>query len=134
MQALQLKRVKFSKEADSWLRTLKSRTGLTPNLLCRLGFCLSLEEISLPDPTKYPEDSGREINRYTLVGEFDTLYEALLRQRLADAGLDSPTSDLLDEQFHAHMNRGVLLLAARMKTLTDLDDLTSGARTLAAAH
>lgn len=134
MAALQLKRVKFCKESDNWLRTLKSRTGITPNLLCRLGFCLSLEEISLPDPAKYPEDSGREINRYTLVGEFDTLYEALLRQRLADAGFDAATSDVLDEQFHAHMNRGVMLLAARMKTLTDLDELSGGARALAAAH
>ena len=134
MQSVQLKRVKFCKEADSWLRTLKSRTGITPNLLCRLGFCLSLEEISLPDPAKYPEDSAREINRYTLVGEFDALYEALLRQRLADAGLAASTSDTLDEQFHAHMNRGVMLLAARMKTLTDLDELSSGARELAAAH
>jgi DNA sulfur modification protein DndE len=134
MQSLQLKRVKFCKESDSWLRTLKSRTGITPNLLCRLGFCLSLEESSLPDPARYPEDSGREINRYTLVGEFDALYEALLRQRLADAGLDSVVSEVLDAQFHAHMNRGVMLLAARMKTLTDLDELSGGARALAAAH
>jgi hypothetical protein len=44
------------------------------------------------------------------------------------------TSDTLDEQFHGHMNRGVMLLAARMKTLTDLDELSSGARELAAAH
>lgn len=134
MQSLQLKRVKFCKEADTWLRTLKSRTGITPNLLCRLGFCLSLEEASLPKASKYPEDSSREINRYTLVGEFDALYEALLRQRLADAGIEELTSDVLDEQFHAHMNRGVMLLAARMKTLTDLDELSSGARALAAAH
>lgn len=133
MQPLQLKRVKFCKEADSWLRTLKSRTGITPNLLCRLGFCLSLEEPSMPDPAKYPEDSAREINRYTLVGEFDTLYEALLRQRLADGGQETPESDVLDEQFHAHMNRGVMLLAARMKTLVDLDELASGARAAAAA-
>ena len=132
MQSLQLKRVRFCKEADSWLRTLKSRTGITPNLLCRLGYCLSLEEMSLPEPAKYPEDSAREINRYTLLGEYDALYEALLRQRLADAGI-TPTSETFDEQFHAHMNRGVMLLAARMKTLADLDQLSSGVRAMAAA-
>lgn len=133
MQSLQLKRVRFCKEADSWLRTLKSRTGITPNLLCRLGYCLSLEEITLPDPVKYPEDSTREINRYTLLGEYDSAYEALLKQRLADAGLADLTSELLDDQFRAHMNRGVMLLAARMKTLGDLDELSSEARELAAA-
>lgn len=133
MQSLQLKRVRFCKEADSWLRTLKSRTGITPNLLCRLGYCLSLDEITLPDPTKYPEDSAREINRYTLLGEYDSAYEALLKQRLADAGFAGLTSALLDDQFRAHMNRGVMLLAARMKTLGDLDELSNEARELAAA-
>lgn len=133
MQSLQLKRVRFCKEADSWLRTLKSRTGITPNLLCRLGYCLSLDEMSLPDPAKYPEDSAREINRYTLLGEYDAAYEALLKQRLADAGHAELTTELLDEQFRAHMNRGVMLLAARMKVLGDLANLSSEARELASA-
>jgi DNA sulfur modification protein DndE len=133
VQTLQLKRVRFCKEADSWLRTLKSRTGITPNLLCRLGYCLSIDEMTLPDPTKYPEDSAREINRYTLLGEYDSAYEALLKQRLADAGREDLTTELLDEQFRAHMNRGVMLLAARMKGLDDLDELSSAARELATA-
>ena len=132
MQPLQLKRVRFCRDADVWLRTLKSRTGITPNLLCRLGFCLSLDEPTAPDPAKYLEDSSREINRYTLLGEYDGLYEALLKQRTTAAALPC-TSDVLDEQFRAHMNRGVILLAARMKVLTDLDELASGARSLALA-
>jgi DNA sulfur modification protein DndE len=133
VQSLQLKRVRFCKEADSWLRTLKSRTGITPNILCRLGYCLSLDELTLPNSTKYPEDSAREINRYTLLGEYDSVYEALLKQRLTDAGHADLTSELLDDQFRAHMNRGVMLLAARMKVLGDLDELSSEARERAAA-
>jgi DNA sulfur modification protein DndE len=84
VQQLTLKRVRFSKEADSWLKVVKSRTGITPNLLCRLAFCLSLNERGTPDPNKYPEDSEREINRYTLLGEFDAAFVALLRQRSHD--------------------------------------------------
>ena len=133
MQSLQLKRVRFCKEADSWLRTLKSRTGITPNLLCRLGYCLSLEEMTLPDLAKYPEDSAREINRYTLLGEYDAAYEALLKQRLSDAGHEELTTELLDDQFRAHMNRGVMLLAARMRGLGALDELSSEAGDLAEA-
>ena len=59
MEQLRLKRVRFSKEADTWLRMLKSRTEVTPNLLCRLGYCLSLEEPGTPKNDKYPEDSDR---------------------------------------------------------------------------
>jgi len=125
MQELRLKRIKFSKEADSWLRVLKSRTGITPNILCRLAFCLSLEEPRIPSGDKYLEDSDREINRFTLLGEYDALFVALLRQRVANDG--GGKSDL-DRLFRAHVHRGILLLAARLKHLGDLgDDLMRGA-------
>ncbi len=120
MQRLETRRVRFSKEADNWLRVLKSRTGVTPNLLCRFGFCLSLEEPSLPDPLKYPEDSDREINRYTLLGEYESVFLALLRQRLAGS---KGSTFSLDEQFRAHMNRGVILLAGRLRSLSELAPL-----------
>jgi len=122
---LSVRRLRFCHEADSWLRVLRSRTGVTPNILCRIGFALSLDEPGLPNPDAYPEDSGREINRYTLLGEYDATYVALLRQRVSDdgasggAGNGSREHDL-DAQFRAHMNRGVMLLAARVKSLPDL--------------
>ena len=50
MPKLTVHRVRFSKEADSRLKTLKTKTGITPNLLCRIGFCLSLEEPGIPSP------------------------------------------------------------------------------------
>lgn len=121
---LQLKRIRFSREADNWLRVIKSRTGITPNILCRIAFCLSLEEPGLPDPAKYPEDSDREINRYTLLGEYDQLYVALLQQRLARERA-TPTA-LLDAQFRAHVHRGIMLLANRLKGLSDLVELVKG--------
>lgn len=120
---LSVKRLRFCQEADNWLRVLKSRTGVTPNVLCRLGFALSLDEPRLPTPSTYPEDSGREINRYTLLGEYDATYVALLRQRMSDdVRTDRRGSGArdIDAQFRAHMNRGVLLLAARVKSLPDL--------------
>lgn len=119
MSELQLKRLRFSKEADNWLRVLKSRTGITPNLLCRMGFCMSLEEPGIPHPNKYPEDSDREINRFTLLGEYDALFVALLRQRMAR---DGESSSSMDDAFRAHMHRGVVLLANRFKHLSELGD------------
>ena len=117
MGELRLKRIRFSREADSWLRVLKSRTGVTPNILCRMGYAMSLEEPGIVDPGRYDECSEREINRYTLLGEYEAIFVALLRQRLARDGL---VPESLDEPFRAHMNRGVVLLAGRVKSLTDL--------------
>ena len=72
----------------------------------------------IPNPQKYPEDSDREINRYTLLGEHDCTYVALLRQRIVDDRLSLEKG--LDEHFRAHMNRGVMLLAARARSLPDM--------------
>ena len=61
-----------------------------------------LDEPGLPMPDSYPEDSNREINRYTLLGEYDATYVALLRQRMTDDastfGADSGGHDI-DSQF-----------------------------------
>ena len=118
MSTLTLKRLRFSPEADNWLRVLKSRTGVTPNILCRIGFALSLNEPGIPNPKIYSEDSNREINRFTLLGEYDGIYVALLKQRMAEDNIDGEHN--IDRLFKAHMNRGVLLLAARVKSLPDL--------------
>jgi DNA sulfur modification protein DndE len=120
MADLRLKRLTLSKEADNWLRVLKSRT----DILCRMGFCLSLEEMGVPDPAKYPEDSDREINRYTLLGEYEGVLLALLRQRLMR---DGSVPAALDDTFRAHMNRGVVILAGRMKGLDDLHGILTEA-------
>lgn len=117
MAQLKTKRLTFSREADNWLRVMKSRTGITPNLLCRLGFCASLEEAGIPDPAKYPEDSDREINRYTLLGEYESVLLALLRQRMVH---DRLAPEQIDDMFRAHMNRGVIMVAGRLKGLDDL--------------
>lgn len=129
MLELRLKRLTFSKEADNWLRVLKARTGITPNLLCRIGFCVSLEAQGVPDSHKYPEDSEREINRYTLLGEYEGVLLALLRQRVAHDGVEATT---LDDMFRAHMNRGVVILAGRLKGLDELHSLVTEAARSAA--
>lgn len=122
---MKLTRVRFCDEADQRLRHLKARTTLTANLLCRIGFCLSLDDPTIPDPAKYPEDSQREIDRATLTGQYDALFLALLRERCVKDGL--PTSGkVFEEQFRSHMNRGVLMLFQRVKTLADLSKLGVG--------
>lgn len=116
---MKLTRLKVCQEADQRLRHLKAVTGLRPNVLCRLGFCLSLNEPKIPNPDDYPQDSDRELNRYTLTGEWDGYYIALLRERCAYDGLNLDTD--LEDYFRAHINRGVLLLFQRVKNLNDIN-------------
>ena len=73
------KRLRISKAATDNLKVLKSRTGLTPNLVCRMALLLSLEEGPAGGQRPVPE-LGSEFNAPTLFGEFAFLFESLLRQ------------------------------------------------------
>lgn len=121
---MKLTKIKLTKDASNRLRFLAGKTGLTPNLLCRIGFCLSLSEARIPNPEDFPEED-REFNRYTLLGEYDPLFIALLKQRCEEDGV---SLDQLPELFRAHLNRGVVLLQNRVKSLSDLAELAVSAQ------
>jgi DNA sulfur modification protein DndE len=113
---MKLTKIRLTKDASNRLRFLAGKTRLTPNLLCRLGFCLSLGEPTVPNPEDFPEED-REFNRYTLLGEYDPLFVALLVERCRQDGLDL---EQLPDQFRAHLNRGVVLLQKRVRSLADI--------------
>jgi DNA sulfur modification protein DndE len=113
---MRLNKILLSKDASERLKHLKARTGLAPNILSRLGFTLSLADPSVPNPAQFAEEE-REFNRYTLLGEWDDLYVALLKQRLAD---DKLPDDAVEKQFRAHLNRGILSLYGLVKSVADI--------------
>ena len=98
---------------------LKGRTGLTPNILCRIAFCLSLREHYLP---RLDADAGgQEFNRYTLTGQYDALFIALLKERMIEEKLDYEQD--LPKLFKAHIENGIIILYNRVKYLSDFVDL-----------
>jgi DNA sulfur modification protein DndE len=116
-------------DLDNLLRSLKARTGLppdtvglSPNILCRLALCLSLETPGEPDLSLYDNANIREFNRYTLTGQWDKFFSALLRQRLLKNNIDLNSIDE-PEYFKAHLSRGISLLAQRVKRLEDIGGL-----------
>lgn len=123
---MKLTRLRLTKDASNRLRFLAGKTGLTPNLLCRLGFCLSLSEPGMPNPNEYL-DEDREFNRYTLLGEYDPLFVALLKERCRQDAVDLTR---LPDYFRAHMNRGVLLLQQRVKGISDVAELVQIAKSM----
>ena len=114
--------VKIFLSADNTqkVRTLKGRTGLTPNILCRFALALSLRDPGVPDPAAFPND-GMEFNRYTLLGVHEVLILSLLRQRCLQDGLDP--DEELPEQLRAHINRGVSILYPRLRSLSDIGEM-----------
>lgn len=119
---MKLTKLRLTKDSSNRLRYLAGKTGLAPNLLCRLGFCLSLNDASLPNPADYPEED-REFNRYTLLGEYDALFVALLRQRCHEDGVQVSELPIF---FRAHVNRGIALLQRRVKNLAGILELFEG--------
>lgn len=120
---MKLTKLRLTKEASNRVRFLAGKTGLQPNLLCRIGFCLSLEDPSVPNPDNFPEED-REFNRYTLLGEYDALFTALLMQRCSTDGIPF---EQVSEHFRAHMNRGMGLLQQRVRGISDIADLVLSA-------
>ena len=116
-------RVQLDSEVTERLDNLKSRTGLTPNYLARIGLCYSLNEQRPPTSESYDRD-GQTLNRYTLLGEHDSLYMALVRKRMLEENRD-PDEELY-EYFVAHLNRGVETLYGRIDGISDLYDLMPG--------
>ena len=70
-------RVRVSEHATGRLKYLKSRTGLTPNILSRIAFVLSARD--LRRVTRGASDlGGQEFLAPTLFGEHQELYDLLL--------------------------------------------------------
>lgn len=108
------KRLRIGEHLDSKLRGLQQHTRMTPNLLCRIGFCLSMEDPLPVDPALYDDGNVREFNMTTLLGDHTSLYSALLRERLLAEGLD-PEQDA-EAHLKAHIGRGVLQLSNHAKS------------------
>jgi len=109
-------RIRINEKATFRLNQMKGRTQLTPNILSRIAICYSLNDPTIPNPAEYDE-KGQEINRFTLTGEWDTFFVALIKERCIHDGLD-PEKDLYD-QLRAHLNRGVFGIFPQVKSLGD---------------
>lgn len=118
---MRFNKLKISADATSRLRSLRQRTGLTPNLLCRAAIMLSLEEGPVGGGTT-PDEGGQEFNAYTLTGDYNGLIGALLRfVEETELDLAAPlTNDQLVGRLRSHIHRGVATLAVRAKSPADV--------------
>lgn len=111
------KKIQLDEASTQLLKTLKLRTGLTHQYLCRVAFCLSLAEVGAVDPADYDE-KGLEFNRYTLTGEWDTIFVAYLREWMAANAVGHDHGETAWAR--AHINRGLSVMPRRVRTLADI--------------
>ena len=116
MRTYRLDRVRMSMRSQSQLGQLKSRTGLPINVLARFGICMSFDDRTVPNPDMYDE-KGMELLPHILYGEHEAVYEAALRCRLDEDGLDFAM--YADRMMRAHLNRGAGMLFPRVQGLGD---------------
>ena len=117
---MQFSRYKFSSRTQSLYGTLKSRTGLTVNIIARHAFCLSIKDQSIPNPDEFDEN-GSEILPSVLFGEHENIYMALMLDRLKKDNLDPKL--YLHKMTRAHLNRGAAIMFTRIHELTDFIDI-----------
>lgn len=118
-----LNRVRIDESVSYKLRNLGKATGMTPNYIARIGLTYSLGEQQPPSMEEYDTD-GKEFNRYTLLGDHDALYIALVKKRMINEGHDP--EEQLESYFLAHLNRGIETLSGRISDLTDLYAIMPG--------
>ena len=110
--------MRMSIRSQNLLATIKSRTGLTPNIAGRFSICLSLNDPSPPNPDEFDE-RGSEIHPSVLFGEHEDIFTALLVHRLHREKLDPKI--YLNRMLRAHFNRGTIALFSRIHDISDFE-------------
>lgn len=121
-----LKQIKLSNTQKDKLSKLKGKTGIQNwNVLCRWALCLSLAEPSIPPEIEIPSDSNVEMTWHVFGGEYQELYEALIKQRCIDDRLGTEP-EVLSKYFKLHLNRGIAYLSSTnlIKSCADLIQLS----------
>lgn len=109
--------IRISERGKQQLTRLKRNTGIENwNTLCRWALCTSLAEPSVPPKEEIPSDSNIEMTWKTFSGQYDVIYEAILKQRMLD---DSIPSEEYPYWFRVHLHRGISYLANSTKRIED---------------
>lgn len=107
------KRLRISKASTEAMKAIKARTGLTPNIIGRVGLILSLEDGSRGG-LKNIDQAGSEFNAPTLFGELGPFIDCMIRE--VHGELDAKTMSTV---IASHIEDGVERLK-KSRTLHEL--------------
>ncbi len=104
------------------LSTLKRRTGIENwNVLSRWAFCISINDPAPAGERHLEPGSAIEMSWKTFAGEYEVMYELLLRNRAEIQG-ELIGNMQLGDLLRAHISRGIARLTA-MKSDDSLNDI-----------
>lgn len=106
-RAPSLQKVHTSALTEQQLNDLQAATELPYAALCRMGMLLSLAETPDLPVEKYNDEGGRELNRYSLLGEFDLLIRSLV---VLGAGHSLTEEEVVKRHVKARIDHGVGLM------------------------
>jgi DNA sulfur modification protein DndE len=116
---IQMDTIYTSEASKNFLVQLKKNTGIqTWNVLCRLAFCHSLKDQSLPRNIDEALN-GVEMNYDTFAGTHKGLYLGLLIQNLVKNNVEISKTNLT-KYLRAHIGRGIyILFNKKLRKLVD---------------
>lgn len=121
-----IKQVRLSQQSKDHLARLKGKTGIKNwNVICRWALCYSLSEKTIPTDVPIVTDSNLEMSWYTFGGDYNEVYEALLKAWCIRMNL--PTDDeTIAKYFRLNLERGIAHLCGTgfVKSIDDLAKLT----------
>ena len=117
-----VKQIRLSQQAKDNLSRLKGKTGIQNwNILCRWALCYSLSEKTIPTDLELPSDSNLEMSWYTFAGEYNELYDALMKEWCIEMGLPTDENSV-SKYFRLNLERGIAHLCGTgfIKSIDDL--------------
>lgn len=100
-------KLKLSEEISQKLEYLSRRLGLRRNIVCRLAIGRSLAEKESVARINPKDSNGYEFNRYTLTGEYDKIFKALVVQHEKKKLYGT---EYFTKYLRNHIERGIKLL------------------------
>lgn len=100
-------KIKISTENSKQLDFLSTHLGLRRNIICRLAIGRSLIESTSVSKYEAEDNFGIEFNRYTITGNLDDIYKALVIQHEKKIMTDY---EYFAKYLRNHIERGVGIL------------------------
>lgn len=111
-------RLKTSKKTEEIFEEIGYSSNLKPFILSKLAISLSLNSSQSIDEYLETDQNGLELNRQTIMAEYDDLYKVLIEQNLGRS--------ITDDEFYPyyskkHLDRGAIILRDKIRYFGNYD-------------
>ena len=110
-------KLKTSKETEEIFDRIESSENLPWPTLMKLALSLSIRHGQLMELELYTDSLGKELNRPTITGDYDTIYKCLIELQ---EGRHISDQEYFPTYVKSHLDRGARLLDQEKKYSRDL--------------